>query len=107
MNDKTKKAVAEIEKDLADAATPLGESEVALGVMSGAVVGSIAGIPGAVAGAVIGGAVVMVNAAVAAHEHDKKTDEESPDGDHEARKKEEDEVDMDDRPTPTTPGSEK
>ncbi|MEO7113617.1 MAG: hypothetical protein ABI183_24475 [Polyangiaceae bacterium] len=96
MNDKTKKAVAEIEKDLADAATPLGESEVALGVMSGAVVGSLGGIPGAVAGAVIGGAAAMVGAAIAAHEHDKKTD---------AEEKEDDEVDMDDRPTPTTPGT--
>lgn len=95
MNDKTKKVVAEIEKDLADAATPLGESEIATGVMAGAVVGSLGGIPGAVAGAVIGGAAAVVGAAVASHEKAKHDEDEEP--------KEDD--DIGDRPTPTTPGN--
>lgn len=98
MNDKTKKAVAEIEKDLADAATPLGESDVALGVISGAVVGSIAGIPGAAVGAVVGGAAAIVGHAVHAHE-EKKAEEDAEE------KKDDDEIDMSDRPTPTTPGA--
>jgi hypothetical protein len=102
MNDKTNKTVTEIEQDLADASTPLAESEVAAGVMAGAVIGSLGGIPGAVVGAVVGGAAAVVD--VVAHAHHAHQKKENAEGDAE---KHDDEVDMDDRPTPTTPGSEK
>jgi hypothetical protein len=59
---KKEKQLAELETDLAHAGNPLGASEVALGVVSGAVIGAMAGLPGAVAGAVIGGAAGVVGA---------------------------------------------
>ena len=67
------KKVDELESKIAHAGNaPLAASEVSLGVISGAVIGSMAGLPGAVVGAVIGGAAGAIGAVVSSADAHRK-----------------------------------
>jgi hypothetical protein len=77
MKTNEEKKVDKLESDIAHAGNaPLAASEVSLGVMSGAVVGSMAGLPGAVVGALIGGAAGAIGAVISSEESHRKDQRE-------------------------------